>query len=152
MTARIRPATHNDRSAIRALVWRAHLYPLRLSWPRFLVAEEDGMIVAVGQMRCHGDGTRELASLVVAPDQRGRSLSCRLTERLLEREDQAVYLCCRTDLERFYGRFGFRPVQPVDVPRSLARLCWLEDLATRLLGFLLRSPSRLLLMKRAPPR
>ncbi len=152
MSARIRPATPADRLAIRALIWRALLYPLRLSWARFLVAEEGGTIVAAGQVRHHGDGTRELASLVVAPDRRGRGLSRQLTARLLEREEQAVYVCCRTELERFYGRFGFRPVPPADVPHSLGRLCRLEDVATRLLGFLRRSPSRLLVMKRAPSR
>ena len=43
----------------------AGLNPFSLGWPRFLVAEDGGRVVGVAQIKPHGDGSRELASLAV---------------------------------------------------------------------------------------
>ena len=142
----IRQATRADQAAIRALVWRARLYPFGLVWKRFFVAEDEGRIVAIGQIRHHDDGAHELASLVVAPDRRGHGISRELITRLLEREDREVYLVCRIDLERYYARFGFEIARRAAVPRTIARLSRLEDLATRLVSFLEGTPRHLVIM------
>ncbi len=64
---RIRPATADDAPVVRALIRRVRINPTGLDWRRFLVAEgPEGMIIACGQVKPHGDGTRELSSVAVA--------------------------------------------------------------------------------------
>ena len=86
----IRPATSADAPAIRALIRRVRINPTGLDWRRFLVAEgPEGMILACGQIKPHGDGTFELASVAVdeawrgqrrrAGDHRTTAAACRST-------------------------------------------------------------------------
>ena len=71
MSYQIRPATQADQPAITAMVRAAGINPLSLHWPRFRVAEDAGRVVGVAQIKIHGDASRELASLAVAPDRQG---------------------------------------------------------------------------------
>ena len=80
----------------------------------------------------------------------GPSLPRELITRLLANQPEEVCLVCRTDLVRYYRRFGFEPVPAAAAPRSIARLSWLEDLATRLMGVLSGAPRRLVIMKGSP--
>ena len=107
---RIRAATAGDRNAIVRLVRSSGINPFSLHWPRFLVAEEEGRIVGVAQIKPHGDGTRELASLAVVPDRQGAGVGSALVREWLSREEGDLYLTCRARLEGYYARFGFRPV------------------------------------------
>jgi hypothetical protein len=69
----IRPAVRADDAAIRALVRREHLNPLGRNWRNFLVAEDEaGRLIAIGAVKTHGDGSRELASIATVPEARGR--------------------------------------------------------------------------------
>ena len=105
----IRPATKADQSTIVRLVREANLNRMSLRWPHFLVAEEDGAIVGIGQVKTHGDGSRELASMVVVPERRGLGIGRALIESLIARyPDEVLHLTCRRELGGYYERFGFR--------------------------------------------
>src|SRR5712692_9657787 len=67
MPLTIRPATENDQPAIRRLIAEVRLPRMNLQWPNFVVAEEDREMVGMGQVKSHGDGSRELASIAVLP-------------------------------------------------------------------------------------
>jgi N-acetylglutamate synthase-like GNAT family acetyltransferase len=118
MSIPIRPATAADRSAIRAIVHAARLIPRDLDWRRFLVAEVDGQIVGVGQVKPHGDGSRELASLAVIPERQAQGIGGALIGALLARESGAIHLMCLDRLEPYYQRFGFRRLERAELPAS----------------------------------
>jgi amino-acid N-acetyltransferase len=119
--ALIRRAAAADQWAIRALVWRARINPLGLSWPRFLVAEAGGAVVATGQIRRHGDGSRELASIAVAPARQGEGIAGAMIRALQREAGPPLYLTCAGRLGGFYPRFGFRALAPDEMPPELGR-------------------------------
>jgi hypothetical protein len=53
MSYSIRPTRAKERWTIRRIVWCARINPFDLDWRRFLVAEENGNIVGVGQVKLH---------------------------------------------------------------------------------------------------
>ena len=130
----IRPAAPADQRAIRAWVWRAGLNPINLSWRNFVVAEVEGQIVGLGQLRPHADGSLELASLVVSPAHRGRGIGSQIVRALLASRRGPIYLFCENALQPYYTRLGFQPLQPADLPPALARMHrmarWLMRLAS----------------------
>jgi N-acetylglutamate synthase-like GNAT family acetyltransferase len=112
----LRPARAADSPAIRALVRSERLNPFGLHWRRFVVAEAAGAIVACAQVKHHRGG-REFASLVVAPDWRGRGLAAALINHFVARETGPLWLMCAARLMPFYEQFGFRPViSPATMP------------------------------------
>jgi N-acetylglutamate synthase-like GNAT family acetyltransferase len=120
----IRPATQADQPAITAIVRAAGLNPFSLHWPRFRVVEDAGRVVGVAQIKPHGDGSRELASLAVVPDRQGEGIGRALIHHLLEQpEGQApLFLMCADPLERYYTRFGFRRVERAEMPAYFRRM------------------------------
>jgi N-acetylglutamate synthase-like GNAT family acetyltransferase len=141
--ATIRSATQADQATIRRLVREANINPMNLDWPNFVVADEGGAIVGVGQVKAHGDGSRELASIAVVPARQGQGIARALIETLLAREAGVVlYLTCRRELEGLYKRFGFRTVKRADYPSYFARMIPLVNLAMRPFGI------RILVMRR----
>ncbi len=109
---RFRPATAADARAVRALVRRVRINPTGLDWRRFLVAEgPDGTILACGQIKPHGDGTQELASVAVVEAWRSRGAARGIIERLQRQAGPPLWLTCREGLEPMYMRFGFRRVR-----------------------------------------
>ena len=58
MPAAIRPPALADQPAMVALARSAHVNPRNLEWPPFVVAEEEGKIVGIGQVKIHRDGSR----------------------------------------------------------------------------------------------
>lgn len=131
----IRPATAADAPAVHALIRRARINPTGLDWRRFLVAEgPEGMILACGQVKPHGDGTLELASVAVDESWRGRGAARAIIERLQRRAGPPLWLTCRAGLEPMYTRFGFRRVHDRRVMSPYFRR--LDRLARLLLGIL----------------
>jgi N-acetylglutamate synthase-like GNAT family acetyltransferase len=118
----IRDATVEDQATIRRIVRAANINPTGLEWPRFIVAEEDGAIVGVGQVKPHRDGTRELASIAVIPDRQGQGLGSAIIDALLRREKGTLYLTCRNRLQGYYERFGFKRLEARDYPPYFARM------------------------------
>ena len=68
-TYTIRSARAGDEATIKALIRGERLDPLNVHWQNFLVAEEAGRIIGIGQVKPYRSG-RELGSLVVVPDRR----------------------------------------------------------------------------------
>ena len=110
MAVALRWANEEDAPSIKRIVWEAHLNPLGIAWPRFLVAEDEGRIVGIGQVKVHGDGSRELASIATVPDRQGEGIATAIINALLSTQAGTLYLTCRAPNEKFYERFGFRKV------------------------------------------
>ena len=119
---RLRAAADRDQATIRKIVRAARINPSELEWPRFLVAEERGAVVGVGQVKPHRDGTRELASLAVIPEHQHRGVGSAIVRELIAREHgEVLHLTCRSQLHGYYERFGFRRLEPPEYPRYFAR-------------------------------
>jgi N-acetylglutamate synthase-like GNAT family acetyltransferase len=139
----IRPAIKTDQPTIRRLIKEANINPMGLNWPHFVVAEEEGAIVGVGQVKEHGDSSRELASIAVVPARQGQGIGRALIETLLAREPGVVlHLTCRRELEGFYERFGFRTLARREYPPYFGRFIPIVNVAMRPFG------TRILVMRR----
>jgi N-acetylglutamate synthase-like GNAT family acetyltransferase len=103
---------------------------MSLDWHRFGIAEDDGQVIGIGQIKPHGDGSRELASIAVIPERRGQGIARKIIEHLLAQEGGVVYLTCRSQLESFYTRFGFRRIEhdARSVPPYFRRIIRLTNL------------------------
>ena len=122
----LRPAQADDFPAIRKLIHQVGINPLGLHWERFVVAVDgDGKIIGCGQVKQHGDGSRELASIAVVKAWRGQGIASAIIHRLMEQENGRLFLTCRTGLGSFYQRFGFREAKISELTpyfRHLSRL------------------------------
>lgn len=114
----IRPAAAHEQALIRALIRREQLDPLNVHWQNFLVAEADGQIVGIGQIKPF-PGARELGSLIVLPDYRQRGVGAALIRSLIARERGPLVLFCLAFRGRYYAKFGFQRVALRDIPGSL---------------------------------
>jgi len=119
MAPSIRPAIAADQPGIRAIVLAERLNPRGLDWPNFVVAEEDGRLVGVAQMRKHPDGARELASLVVLAEVRGSGVAARLIEALLADESGPVCMIVDRPFAAHYRRWGFAEIAARSAPASV---------------------------------
>jgi len=122
MPLTLRDATIEDQPTIRQIVRAANINPTGLDWPRFIVAEDGGAIVGVGQVKPHRDGTRELASIAVLPARQGQGIGTAIIQDLVRRENATLYLTCRSRLQGYYERFGFRRLESRDYPPYFARM------------------------------
>lgn len=149
-TFSLRPATEADFPEIKALIRRARINPTGLDWRRFTVAvngpapsEGSGELIACGQLKPVPGGLTELASLVVLPAYRQQGVARALIEHLLADAPRPVYLTCRSGLGKLYEKFGFRALEPDELPPYYRRL---QRLAGLLVG-LARRGETLLVMK-----
>ena len=135
----LRPAIASDEITIHRLIREARINPMGVRWERFVVVEApDGEIVACGQVKPHRDGSLELASIVTAPEYRGRGLARRIIKHLLAANPGALYLMCRADIGPMYEKFGFRDVSEGDMPKYFRRVSKLAGFADRLVDVPLR--------------
>ena len=135
MPLTIRPATEKDQPAIRHVVAEVHLPRMNLQWLNFVVVEEDREIVGMGQVKSHGDGSRELASIAVVPKRQGDGVGTAVIKTLLGRELGVVlHLSCRQELEGYYERFGFRRVERAEYPPYFRHTTGMATLITRFFG------------------
>ncbi len=146
MTFTIRWANEEDAPPIKALVRSAGINPMGIHWPRFLVAEDAtagaGRIVGIGQIKVHGDGSRELASIATVPDRQREGIATAIIQTLLEADRSTgtgtLYLTCRSHNERFYEKFGFRRATDLrQMPpyfRRIARLMYGAQAVARVFG------------------
>jgi amino-acid N-acetyltransferase len=140
---RIRPATAADQPVIRRLVRQAGINPMNLHWPNFLVAEQEGATVGIGQVKSHNDGTRELASMVVVPERRGHGVGGAIIERLIaDHPGQVLHLTCRLQLRGYYERFGFKAIAKEDYSPYFRRLMPIANFFGTIFG------QRILVMRR----
>ncbi|MDD1713515.1 MAG: GNAT family N-acetyltransferase [Methanoregulaceae archaeon] len=130
----MRPAVETDALKIHALIRQVGINPTGLEWRRFVVAEaQDGTFIGCGQLKPHGDGSIELASLAVVESYRGQGVARAIVEHLLAKSSRPVYLMCRPELETFYTRFGFRVSGLDELPAYYRRIRRL----VRAMGFLI---------------
>jgi len=107
----LRPAQAADSPHIKALIHSENLNPMGLDWQRFILAvDEQGRMIGCGQVKSHGDGTRELGSLAVIPECRGQGVAATIIHYLVQANPGVLYLTTRSELGTFYQRFGFRRV------------------------------------------
>lgn len=145
----VRRAGQDDQAAIVALVRQARLNPRNLAWPRFVVAETDREIVGVAQVRLHSDGAHELASLVVQPASRGQGIAAALIDALLAEERGEVYTLIDRRFRPHFERWGFRAVDPGQLPRSVSRVYRVGRVVTAIGSLLNRERIRIVPLKRS---
>jgi putative acetyltransferase len=117
-----RPAAESDQKTITRMIRDAGINPMSLDWRRFIIAEDNGVTVGIGQIKVHGDGSRELASLAVIPARQGQGIGGAIIRELLSKETGVLYLTCRAQLETYYARFGFRRVERDEMSPYFRRL------------------------------
>lgn len=129
----LRPATEEDASTIRRLVRIGQINPTGLQWKRFIVAETpEGEVIGCGQVKPHGDGSQELASLVVQPDWRGQGVARAIIEHFIAAQAGDLYLMCREKLGPMYEKFGFHTVPLDEMPRYFQRILRMLGLLNKL--------------------
>lgn len=135
-----RAAAAEDMPAIRWMVLSEFMNPLSLARERFVVAEGGGGgrqgLLGVGQVKeWPGEPPlRELRSLVVKREHRGRGVGTRLLRHLLARfEGQGpIYILTISRSIPFYQRAGFKEVTGERVPQQLRAELFLGGFVARL--------------------
>ena len=141
----LRPATAADATTIRRIIAIVRINPTGLNWRRFTLAVgREGTIIGCGQLKPHGDGSLELASIAVLPAWRGKGIARLIIERLLQEHQGTLYLTCRSPLGPLYQKFGFEAITPAEMPPYFHRLSRIARLANKLL----HQPDSLLVMRR----
>jgi N-acetylglutamate synthase-like GNAT family acetyltransferase len=152
MTITIRAATERDQPAIRALARKERVKPIGLNWPNFVVAADGDAIVGAVQMREHIDGSRELGTLVVREDTRGKAIAGRLIDALLVREQGPVYMITGQAFASHYARWGFRPTDPLAAPNAIRRNYRMGAIGGGMISILMGRPRRQLAIFERPAR
>jgi N-acetylglutamate synthase-like GNAT family acetyltransferase len=108
----IRPAAAADQKTLVRLVREAQINPADIKWRHFTVAVDDetGEIVSIGQIKKHGDGSEELASIATVPAYQRRGLAHQVIERLIAGHSGRLFLTCLNTMSPFYEQFGFRVI------------------------------------------
>lgn len=147
----LRPARADDQEAIVELVRAERLNPNDLHWERFVVATVGDAIAGAVQMRHHGDGSLELSSLVVRPDQRGQELGDHLIAQLLASYPCAVvHVITRQRLAHRFERWGFQVIGRRGAPSAIRRNHGLGQVLGGLAALCQgRLPTRLMILRRA---
>jgi N-acetylglutamate synthase-like GNAT family acetyltransferase len=124
----VRPAVQEDFPAIRALIHAVQINPIGLDWHRFQVTlSPTGELLGCGQIKPHSDGSKELASIAVVENERGKGFARAIIATLLTLEpDRPLFLMCRARLNSFYGKFGFKSVEFEEMPPYFKRISRLE--------------------------
>jgi N-acetylglutamate synthase-like GNAT family acetyltransferase len=108
----IRPARAEDQAGIKSLIQEAGINPLGIHWPRFRVAVDgEEKLIACGQVKVHGDGSRELASLAVTHSWRRRGVAGSIIRALQNENTPPLWLTCMDGLVPFYQPFGFQRIE-----------------------------------------
>lgn len=140
----LRPATEDDSAAIRQLIHLVRINPMSLDWRRFLVAvDSSGNFLGCGQLKPHGPGVIELASIAVQPAYQHRGIASAIIDQLLARAPRPVYLTCRGGMGRFYEKWGFRTLRRDEMPAYFQRLSRLASV----LGAFMREDEGMLVME-----
>ncbi len=140
----LRPAREMDAAPIRDLIHLVGINPMDLDWKRFVVAVNDrDEMIGCGQLKPHGRGILELASIAVYPEYQGEGIARLIIEHLLKDSPRPLYLMCESSLGPFYEKFGFQAISYEEMPSYFQRMSRLAGLVTTLA----RRKERLLIMK-----
>ena len=106
---------------------------MSLNWRRFTLATDtEGRVIGCGQVKVHGDGSRELASIAVQPEWRGKGIARRIIQYLLEQHPGRLYLTCQSSLGSLYEKFGFQRIQPGEMTPYFKRLSRIVSMVNKL--------------------
>jgi N-acetylglutamate synthase-like GNAT family acetyltransferase len=148
MAIGIRPARQDDQESIVSFISQAKLNPRNLHWQNFLVAEENGRIVGIRQVKVHAQGTREVASGFVLPEHRRQGISARLMNELLAREQGPLYPMVNEKRAPYYEQFGFRKVRINELPSDFRKEYWIGRIVTTLISLFQKDRVRVDPLKR----
>lgn len=145
---RLRPARREDESTIKRMVRDAQLNPFGLKWERFTVAVDPADAIAgCIQLKTHGDGSQELASLVVDEAWRGKGIASALIDEVKTKAEGTLWLMCASQLAPFYEQFYFlRVLDRSKMPPYFSRI----HLLVRFLGIFTGGNDRLAIMHWQP--
>jgi amino-acid N-acetyltransferase len=146
----VRRATAEDQTAITRLVRKARLNPRSLRWQRFVVADRGGELVGAAQVRRHPDGSRELASLVVRPQDRGHGVAGAMIDTLLAGEPGPVFTVVDRRYAEHFRSWDFDPVDPARLPPSMRTQLRIGRVVTGVGSLLLNRRIRLQPLRRPP--
>jgi amino-acid N-acetyltransferase len=130
----IRPARADDQETIRQMVRDEQLDPTSLNWTQFVIAEDDGQVVGIGQVRPYPK-CRELGSIVVKAAYRKQGVGALIINTLLAGETGVVYLEAEAHNERYYARFGFERIPFWRAPMPLTFKAALTKTMGLFMGF-----------------
>lgn len=150
MTVTIHPARQEDQETIVSFINEAKLNPRNLHWQNFLVAEQDGKIVGVRQVKVYPQGTLEVASGFVLPKYRRQGISAELMRALLARESGPLYTMVNEKRAPYYEQFGFRRLDVNQLPLDFRREYRLGRIVTTLLSMFRKERVRIIPLKREP--
>ena len=126
------------------MIHDAGINPMSLDWHHFVIADDGSATIGIGQVKQHGDGSRELASIAVIPERRGQGIASEIIHHLLAKESGVIYLTCRNQLETFYNRFGFRRIDRAEMPPYFRRIIRFANIFMPLM----RSGVKIIVMKK----
>ena len=150
MAITIRPARQEDQQTIVSFIQQAKLNPRNLHWQNFLVAEENGNVVGIRQVKVYSQGTREVASGFVLPEYRRQGISARLMNALLARETGALYTMVNEKRAPYYRQFGFRRVNVDQLPSDFRKEYVIGRIVTTLMSMFRKEKVRIVPLKRDP--
>jgi amino-acid N-acetyltransferase len=150
MTLTIRPAREEDQEIIVSFIHQAKLNPRNLKWQNFLVAEENGQIVGIRQVKVYEQGTREVASGFVLPEYRRRGISGQLMKALLARETGPLYTMVNEKRAPYYEQFGFQRVEISQLPSDFRKEYRIGRIVTSLMSIFRKDKIRIIPLKREP--
>ena len=106
---------------------------MSLDWRRFILATDSaGRVIACGQVKVHGDGSHELASIAVLPEWRSKGIARQIIVHLLEQHPGRLYLTCQSQLGPLYEKFGFQRIQPGEMTPYFMRLSRIVSMVNKL--------------------
>lgn len=123
MSVQVVSATDDDMPLISACVARFRLDDENLVASQFIVARDQGAVVAFGRIKPYAT-VYELACVGVLEAERGRGLGALIVTELLRRfPAPTVYIT--TDLPAYFERFGFRRLAdpPAEIAAKLRGVC-----------------------------
>ena len=148
----IRAATEADAPVIHDLIHAARLNPNDLDWHRFLVADHGGTVVACAQVRTHGQGSREVASVAVTSSRRGEGIGRLISEALIAREPvRPLFLYTESRRAAYWERFAFRVIEGDDIPSDMRGSLRLARVATRAMSMFTHQHYVIIVMRRDAP-
>jgi len=142
----VRPAAAADQKTIKDIIRAVQINPMDLKWQNFVLAvdEDGGAIVGTAQIKRHGDGSHELASIATIPDYRRRGIAHQLINHLIAQHQDVLYLTCLDTMGSFYEQFGFRQITLAEMTPYFRRLLRVAAM----FRFLSDDGRRLLVMQR----
>ena len=94
-----------------------------LDWHRFIIAVDgSGRMLGCGQLKPHGGGIVELASIAVEPAERHKGIASAIIDKLISQAPRPLYLTCLSSMVPFYERWGFYKLAINDMPTYFRRL------------------------------